>query len=137
MTTLQELIDSNQTIIADGGMGTALVAMGLQAGDSPELWNVDNPVLAGPVENQDSYMQSVVSQRPYFFDHVEAITDRVMDEFHQLTGRRYRRVRCQRCLRELRVSERRNGPVRGNRTHLRTGVRHVRRPVGKHGSGLW
>lgn len=43
MTTLQELIDSNQTIVADGGMGTTLVAMGLQAGDSPELWNVDHP----------------------------------------------------------------------------------------------
>lgn len=27
----------------------------------PELWDVDNPVLAGPVENQDAYMQSVVA----------------------------------------------------------------------------
>ena len=36
----------------------------------PELWSVDNPIMAGPVENQDSYMQSVVAQRPYFFDHV-------------------------------------------------------------------
>jgi pyruvate-ferredoxin/flavodoxin oxidoreductase len=53
---------------------------------------VDNPVLAGPVENQDAYMQSVVSQRPYFFDHVAAITDKVMDEYYQLTGRRYHRV---------------------------------------------
>ena len=30
----------------------------------PELWSVDNPILAGPVENQDSYMESVVAQRP-------------------------------------------------------------------------
>jgi pyruvate-ferredoxin/flavodoxin oxidoreductase len=58
----------------------------------PELWNVDNPLLAGPVENQDAYMQSVVSQRPYFFDAIAAITDQVMDEFYQLTGRRYQRV---------------------------------------------
>ena len=58
----------------------------------PELWTVDNPVLAGPVENQDAYMQSVVAQRPYFFDHIAAITDQVMDEFYQLTGRRYQRV---------------------------------------------
>jgi pyruvate-ferredoxin/flavodoxin oxidoreductase len=58
----------------------------------PELWDVDNPMLAGPVENQDSYMQSVVAQRPYFFDHIASIADQVMDEFYQLTGRRYRRV---------------------------------------------
>jgi len=58
----------------------------------PELWNVDNPVLAGPVENQDAYMQSVVAQRPYFFDHIEAIADQVMDEYYELTGRRYNRV---------------------------------------------
>ena len=58
----------------------------------PLVWDVDNPMLAGPVENQDSYMQSVVAQRPYFFDHVAAITDQVMDEFYGLTGRRYRRV---------------------------------------------
>jgi len=58
----------------------------------PELWNVDNPVLAGPVENQDSYMQSVVAQRPYFFDHIADIADQVMEEYYQLTGRRYRRV---------------------------------------------
>ena len=58
----------------------------------PELWSVDNPILAGPVENQDSYMQSVVAQRPYFFDHVAAFADQVMDEYYQLTGRRYSRV---------------------------------------------
>ena len=58
----------------------------------PELWNVDNPMLAGPVENQDSYMQSVVAQRPYFFDHVAAIAEQVMEEYYQLTGRRYRRL---------------------------------------------
>jgi pyruvate-ferredoxin/flavodoxin oxidoreductase len=58
----------------------------------PELWSVDNPILAGPVENQDSYMQSVVAQRPYFFDHIADIAEEVMEEYYQLTGRRYRRV---------------------------------------------
>ena len=58
----------------------------------PELWTVDDPVLAGPVQNQDSYMQSVAAQRPYFFDHVQAITDGAFDEFYELTGRRYSRV---------------------------------------------
>ncbi|MBI4556297.1 MAG: 2-oxoacid:acceptor oxidoreductase family protein [Candidatus Hydrogenedentes bacterium] len=58
----------------------------------PELWNVDNPVMAGVVQNQDSYMQSVAAQRPFFFDHIAAITDQAMDEFYQLTGRRHHRV---------------------------------------------
>ncbi len=58
----------------------------------PELWDVDNPLLSGPVENQDAYMQSVVAQRPYFFDHIREFTDQAMDEFYQLTGRRYHRV---------------------------------------------
>jgi pyruvate-ferredoxin/flavodoxin oxidoreductase len=48
--------------------------------------------MIGTVQNQDAYMQSVAAQRPYFFDHVAGITDKVMDEFYELTGRRYNRV---------------------------------------------
>ena len=55
----------------------------------PLVWDVDNPMLSGPVENQDAYMQSVAGQRPYFFDHIESIAERCMDEFFELTGRRY------------------------------------------------
>jgi len=55
----------------------------------PELWDVDNPVMSGLVQNQDSYMQSVAAQRPFFFDHVEALALRAFDEFHALTGRHY------------------------------------------------
>lgn len=58
----------------------------------PELWDVDNPVMAGIVQNQDSYMQSVAAQRPFFFDHVQDLAEQAFDEFEQLTGRRYRRV---------------------------------------------
>lgn len=63
----------------------------------PELWNVDDPVMAGAVQNQDSYMQSVAAQRPYFFDHVRELADRAFEEFHALTGRRYERVMTYRC----------------------------------------
>jgi pyruvate-ferredoxin/flavodoxin oxidoreductase len=63
----------------------------------PELWTVDNPVMAGVVQNQDAYMQSVAAQRPYFFDHVAAITEQAMEEFYQLTGRRYRRITTYKC----------------------------------------
>ena len=58
----------------------------------PELWDVDNPVMAGLVENQDAYMQSVAAQRPFFFDHVQELTDQAFEEFGDLTGRRYERV---------------------------------------------
>jgi len=58
----------------------------------PLVWDVDNPVVSGCVQNQDAYMQAVAAQRPYFFEHIPAITDRCMDEFYELTGRRYNRV---------------------------------------------
>jgi len=63
----------------------------------PILWDVDNPVLSGPVQNQDAYMQSVAAQRPYFFDHIREITDQCMAEFTELTGRKYSRVATYRC----------------------------------------
>ncbi len=58
----------------------------------PELWDVDKPMLSGSVQNQDAYMQAVAAQRPYFFQHIADISDVVMAEYHDLTGRRYRRV---------------------------------------------
>ncbi|MGB8329865.1 MAG: 2-oxoacid:acceptor oxidoreductase family protein [Polyangiales bacterium] len=58
----------------------------------PLLWDVDNPVMAGLVQNQDSYMQSVAAQRPFFFDHIRALTEQAFDEYYALTGRRYARV---------------------------------------------
>ncbi len=58
----------------------------------PELWDVDNPVMAGIVQNQDSYMQSVAAQRPFFFDHIRELADQAFDEYYSLTGRRYNRV---------------------------------------------
>ncbi|MCB0846121.1 MAG: 2-oxoacid:acceptor oxidoreductase family protein, partial [Bacteroidetes bacterium] len=58
----------------------------------PELWDVDNPVMAGIVQNQDSYMQSVAAQRPFFFDHIKELTDQAFKEYYELTGREYKRV---------------------------------------------
>ena len=58
----------------------------------PVLWDVDNPVQSGSVQNQDAYMQAVAAQRPYFYEHIPTLAEQCMDEFYQLTGRRYRRV---------------------------------------------
>ena len=58
----------------------------------PELWDVDNPMMAGTVQNQDAYMQSVAAQRPFFFEPVAELADQAFAEFFELTGRRYERV---------------------------------------------
>jgi 5-methyltetrahydrofolate--homocysteine methyltransferase len=42
-TTLGNLLETQTVIIADGGMGTMLFALGLQRGSAPELWNVERP----------------------------------------------------------------------------------------------
>jgi len=40
-TTWSDLLATGDTIAADGGMGTMLMALGLKPGDTPELWNVE------------------------------------------------------------------------------------------------
>ncbi len=40
---LQRLLSEKDVILADGATGTNLFAMGLEAGDAPELWNADAP----------------------------------------------------------------------------------------------
>jgi methionine synthase I (cobalamin-dependent) len=39
----EKLLDEKHTLLADGATGTNLFAMGLQSGDAPELWNIDQP----------------------------------------------------------------------------------------------
>ena len=58
----------------------------------PAIWDVDTPLVSGLVQNQDAYMQATAGQRPYFFDHIEAITEQCMAEYAGLTGRSYQRV---------------------------------------------
>ncbi|MRR52472.1 MAG: pyruvate ferredoxin oxidoreductase, partial [Rhodocyclaceae bacterium] len=58
----------------------------------PAIWDVDAPTVSGVVQNQDAYMQATAAQRPYFFDHVEELTEKCMEEYAELTGRRYQRV---------------------------------------------
>ena len=40
---LTALLSDRDWLLADGATGTTLFNMGLQAGDAPELWNVDHP----------------------------------------------------------------------------------------------
>jgi 5-methyltetrahydrofolate--homocysteine methyltransferase len=43
MASWEELVRSGRPIIADGAMGTMLMANGLEFGDPPELWNLEHP----------------------------------------------------------------------------------------------
>ena len=40
---LSELLKTRPWLMADGATGTNLFAMGLEAGEPPELWNFDHP----------------------------------------------------------------------------------------------
>lgn len=40
---ISDLLAEKGRLVADGGMGTSLFELGLQAGSSPELWNVEHP----------------------------------------------------------------------------------------------
>jgi 5-methyltetrahydrofolate--homocysteine methyltransferase len=50
MATWQELLASNGPIVADGAMGTMLMANGLEFGDPPELWNLEHPEIIRRVQ---------------------------------------------------------------------------------------
>jgi 5-methyltetrahydrofolate--homocysteine methyltransferase len=41
--SLQELLADNQPVVADGGIGTMLIAAGLPSGQAPERWNTEQP----------------------------------------------------------------------------------------------
>ncbi len=58
----------------------------------PVLYDFDYPALLGSVQNQDSYAQGVAAQRPFYFGHVRELTERAMEEYARLTGRRYERA---------------------------------------------
>ena len=42
-STLSDLLDAKACVFADGAMGTNLFDRGLETGNSPELWNVEQP----------------------------------------------------------------------------------------------
>lgn len=50
MATWEELLRSGRPIVADGAMGTMLMANGLEFGDPPELWNLEHPEIIRRVQ---------------------------------------------------------------------------------------
>ena len=52
------------------------------------LMDPENPLMTGPVQNQDSYMKGKIAQR-FFYDTVQPHLEAAMKEFKTLTGRSY------------------------------------------------
>jgi 5-methyltetrahydrofolate--homocysteine methyltransferase len=50
MSGWNDLLASNRPIVADGAMGSVLMANGLEFGDPPELWNLEHPEIIRRVQ---------------------------------------------------------------------------------------
>ena len=55
----------------------------------PRMIDLTNPVLLGPVQNQEHYMQGVVARRNNFTEPILAFLQDAYEEFGRLTGRYY------------------------------------------------
>src|SRR6202046_1651095 len=55
----------------------------------PKMMVLTNPILLGPVQNQEPYMQGVVARRNNFAEPILKFLEDAYEDFAQLTGRRY------------------------------------------------
>ncbi len=55
----------------------------------PRMIDLTNPVLLGPVQNQEHYMQGVVARRNHFAEPILGFLEQAYADFATLTGRHY------------------------------------------------
>ncbi len=55
----------------------------------PVMMDLKNPMLLGPVENQEHYMNGVIARRNNFSEDILPMLEAAYDEFAELTGREY------------------------------------------------
>jgi pyruvate-ferredoxin/flavodoxin oxidoreductase len=55
----------------------------------PQMMDLKNPILLGPVQNQEHHMNGVVARRNNFNEHILPILQQCYAEFGRLTGRHY------------------------------------------------
>ncbi|WP_320668093.1 2-oxoacid:acceptor oxidoreductase family protein [Prochlorococcus sp. MIT 1307] len=55
----------------------------------PKMLDLKNPVLLGPVQNQEHYMNGVIARRDNFNEPILKVLKECYEEFAQLTGRKY------------------------------------------------
>jgi pyruvate-ferredoxin/flavodoxin oxidoreductase len=55
----------------------------------PRMMDLANPILLGPVQNQEHYMQGVIARRNNFAEPILQFLEAAYERFAELTGRRY------------------------------------------------
>jgi pyruvate-ferredoxin/flavodoxin oxidoreductase len=55
----------------------------------PKMMDLANPILLGPVQNQEHYMQGILARRNNFAEPILDFLEAAYEQFAQLTGRRY------------------------------------------------
>ncbi len=55
----------------------------------PKMMDLANPILLGPVQNQEHYMQGIVARRNNFAEPILKFLEDAYKDFGELTGRRY------------------------------------------------
>jgi pyruvate-ferredoxin/flavodoxin oxidoreductase len=55
----------------------------------PVMMDLKNPMLLGPVENQEHYMNGVIARRNNFTEEILPMLEAAYEEFAELTGREY------------------------------------------------
>jgi len=60
----------------------------------PRMIDLTNPVLLGPVQNQEHYMQGVAARRNHFTEPILPFLEEAYAKFGDLTGRNYGLVTC-------------------------------------------
>ncbi len=55
----------------------------------PKMMDLTNPILLGPVQNQEHYMQGIIARRNNFAEPILQFLEDAYADFAELTGRRY------------------------------------------------
>ena len=55
----------------------------------PEMMDLKNPILLGPVQNQEHHFNGIVARRNNFNEHILGFLEKAYREFGELTGRHY------------------------------------------------
>src|SRR5882724_6532730 len=63
----------------------------------PEMMDLKNPILLGPVQNQEHHMNGVVARRNNFNEPILKFLEEAFDEFGRLTGRQYGLIHQYKC----------------------------------------
>ncbi|MGI9585246.1 MAG: 2-oxoacid:acceptor oxidoreductase family protein, partial [Acidimicrobiia bacterium] len=85
---LREYLGSQEDVIETPTEGQR-VLFGPTRRRVPVMMDLTNPMLLGPVQNQEHYMNGVVARRNNFSEDILPILQRAYDEFEELTGREY------------------------------------------------